>query len=41
MDNRKLQIWLEARSISTCNSLTPELQFMGKALQLSVISNSD
>ncbi|WP_202221508.1 hypothetical protein [Okeania sp. KiyG1] len=38
MDNQNLQICLEPRSISACNSLPPELKFMGKAVQLSVIS---
>ncbi|WP_237396348.1 type I-D CRISPR-associated helicase Cas3' [Okeania sp. KiyG1] len=33
MDHQNLQILLEARSISACNSLPPELQFMEKALQ--------
>ena len=33
MDNQNLQICLEPRSISACNSLPPELQFLGKALQ--------
>ena len=40
MNNQKLQIWLEPRNISASNYLPPELQFMGQALQLSVISNS-
>ncbi|MGK7921439.1 MAG: hypothetical protein AB4080_15670 [Trichodesmium sp.] len=40
MNNQKLQICLEPRNISTCNSLPPELKFMEKARQLSVISNS-
>lgn len=33
MNNQKLKITLEPRSISACATLPPELQFMGQALQ--------